>query len=318
MKVKFFQVRTHVFQKLFFTIFIIIFATSCSKKIMVTTYSDVTIPLGHIENVNTTIEGSSLFIRKINTILPSEFNGFKLLKNDPESPYILHIIEDLVQTSSRSYETQEEKTIQYVDYVFDAQQNKTIPIVKTKDIIYFQKCFVTDYTLSASVTTRFKSDTISASVQDEQCLKRRFNLFNESELSATNSAKFYGQLVDKLTLNIKNYLIPYKTTYNIKIDDDLDVEMSDIDEENYENIIDMLTDGIFSDEMLNQLIKLDNNYPNSYSINYNIGLLYEYLGEEQNALFYYKRCLSFKATKDIINRIQIVNKNIDNKKKIQL
>ncbi len=307
-----------MFKKLFFVIFVILFTTSCSKKVVVTTYSDVAIPLSYLENVNTTIEGSSLFIRKINTILPSEFNDFKILKNDPNSPYILHIIENLVETSSKSHETQEEKTIQYVDYVFDSQQNKTIPIVRTKDIIYFQKCFITDYTLSASVTTRYKKDTITATIQDEKCIKRRFNLFNDYELQSTNSAKFYGQLVDKLTQNIKDYLVPYTKTYSIKINDNLDIEMSDTDEENYENIIDMLADGIFSNKMLSQLIKLENDYPNSYSINYNIGLIYEYIGQNQNALFYYKRCLDIKTTEDIINRITIVNKNIENTKKTQL
>jgi hypothetical protein len=307
-----------MFTKLFFIILIVLFTSGCSKKVIVSSYSDVNVPLGYLENVNTTIEGSTLFVRQINTILPSEFNGFEILKNDPNSDYILHIIENNLQTSSRYHQTQEEKTIQYVDYVFDSNQNKTIPIVRTKDIIYFQKCLITDYTLSASVTTRYKREIVSATIQDEQCLKRRFNLFNDYDFYNTNSARFYNKLVEKLTFNIKKYLVPYKTTYTIKIDEDIDVEMSDIDEENYENIIDMLVDGIFSNELLFQLVKLNNNYPNSYSIQYNIGLVYEYLGKNKNALFYYTKCLDIKPTQDIINRIETVKKNIANKEKTQL
>jgi len=310
--------RTIIYQKLFFIVFIVIFTSGCSKKMVISTYSDISIPVTNIENVNTTIEGSSQFIDSINSFLPSEFNGNVILKNDPTSPYILHIIENYLQTASRSYETQEEKTIQYVDYVFDSKQNKTIPIIKTREIIYFQKCLVTDYSLSASVTTRFKRETIFATVQDEQCLKRRFNLFNNYELHSRNSGHFYNTLVEKLTSNIKNYLVPYTTTYSVDIDDELDVPMSDIDEENYENIISMLADGIYSNELLIQLVKLNNNYPNSYSINYNLGLLYEYIGQNKNALFYYKKCLDIKTTKEIINRIKTINRNIVNKKNAQL
>ncbi len=310
--------RTIVCKTLFFIVFIVIFTSGCSKKMVISTYNDISVPVANIANVNTTIEGSSQFIDNINSFLPSEFNGKEILINDPTSPYILHIIENYLQTASRSYETQEEKTIQYVDYVFDPQQNKAIPIIRTRDIIYFQKCLVTDYSLSASVTTRFKRETIFATVQDEQCLKRRFNLFNNYEPHSRNSGHFYNTLVEKLTSNIKNYLVPYTTTYSVDIDDDFDVPMSDIDEENYENIIEMLADGIYSNKILIQLVKLNNNYPNSYSINYNLGLLYEYIGQNKNALFYYKKCLDIKTTKEIINRIQTINRNMVNKKNAQL
>lgn len=307
-----------MYQRLFISIFIILFSTGCSKKMVVTTYSDVTIPLSYLKNVNTTIEGSSLFIQQINTLLPSEFNDIEILQNDPNSKFILHIIEKPLQTSSQTYETQEEKTVQYVSYVFDPKEKKTIPIVQTKEIIYFQQCLVTDYTLSASVTTRYKRDIISATLQDEKCLKKRYNIFNNYELQSTNSASFYNKLVQKLRLNIKNYLVPYYTTYSIEINEEIDVEMDDIDEENYENIIDMLGDGIYATEILIQLVKLENNYPNSYSIKYNLGLLYEYLGQNKNALFYYKKCLDIKITEDIIKRIKSVQKNIANKEKIYL
>lgn len=70
--------------------------------------------------------------------------------------------------------------------------------------------------------------------------------------------------------------------------------------------------------ILLQLVKLQNKYPSSYSINYNLGLLYEYIGENKNALFYYKKCLNIKMTKDIIKRIATIKKNSENKKKIQL
>jgi hypothetical protein len=312
------MLRYFIYKKLFFIVFIIVFTSGCGKKLIVSTYSDISIPLANIENVNTTIEGSSLFIDNIELFLPSEFNNHEILKNDPYSPYILHIIENHLQTSSRFFETQEEKTIQYVDYIYDSKQNKTIPIVKTREIIYFQKCLVTDYSLSASVTTRFRSETISATTQDEQCLKRRFNLFNNYILQSRDSSLFYNTLVKKLTSNIKNYLVPYKRSYSVAIDDNLDVQMSSIDEENYENIIDMLADGLFSNEFLIQLVKLNNKYPNSYSVNYNLGLLYEYVGQNKNALFYYKKCLDIQTTKDIINRIQTINKNITNKEKMQL
>ncbi len=305
-------------KKIFFTIFIIVFFTNCSEKMTVTTYSDIKVPLYQLENVNITIEGSSIFIENINSFLPSEFNDIEILKDDPNSPYILHIIENSLQTSSKTYETREEKTVQYVTYVFDSQQNKTIPVVQTKDIIYFQKCLVTDYTLSATVTTRYKRDIVSATVQNEKCHKRRSNLFYDNNLQATNNSYFYNNLVDKLTFNIKNYLIPHYTSYSVDIDEDIDIEMSSLDEENYENIIEMLGDGIYSDEILYQLVKLHNSYPNSYSLNYNIGLVYEYLAQNKNALFYYKKCLEIKTTKDIIQRIESIKNNIRNEEKVIL
>jgi len=307
-----------MFKRLFFTIFIIVFFANCSQKMTITTYSNIEIPLEYLENVNINIEGSSIFIDNVNSFLPSEFNDIEILKNDPDSPFILHIIENNLQTSSKTYETREEKTIQYVTYVFDSQQNKTIPVVQTKDIIYFQKCLVTDYTLSATITTRYKRDIVSATVQNEKCHRRRFNLFYNNNLQATSNSYFYNDLVDKLALNIKNYLIPHYTTYSVDIDEDIDIEMNSIDEENYENIIDMLGDGIYSDEILYQLVKLHNSYPNSYSINYNIGLVYEYLAQNKNALFYYKKCLKIKPTKDIILRIESIKNNIRNKEKVIL
>jgi len=284
----------------------------------VTTYSDVNIPLSHLKEVNINIEGSNRFVEQIKSTLPLQFDGIDILQNNPYSQDILHIIENNIKTTSKTLDTQEEKEIQYVDYIFDKQQNKTIPIVKTKKIIYFQRCLVTNYTLSASVTTRYKRDIVSATQQNKKCIKRRFNLFNRQELYATNSIYFYNKLVNKLSLKIKKYLIPYKTSYAIPINDDIDVKLLQIDEKNYNNIIDMLSDGIYSNEMLQQLNKLNNKYPKSYALNYNIGIMYEYIGQNKKALQYYQNCLSIQITKDIVKRIQTVKNNIANKEKMEL
>lgn len=307
-----------MFKRVFFIVFIMTIFTACSKKIIITTYSNAIIPLSHLKEVNINIEGSNKFIEQMRNTLPSQFNGNEILQYNPHSKYILHIIENTIKTTSRTYDTQEKKAVQYVDYVFNKQQNKTIPIVRTTDIIYFQRCLVTSYTLSASVTTRYKRETISATSQDKKCIQNRFNLFNTNALYPTNSIYFYDQLIKKLSLNIKNYLIPYKTSYSVPINDNIDVKLSQKDEKNYENIIAMLGDGIYSKEMLQQLNKLNNKYPQSYSLNYNIGVINEYIGQNKQALQYYQNCLDIKTTKNIILRIQTVKNNIANKKKIKL
>jgi|GEM_PF-4038524 len=305
-------------KKLFFLFSIMILFTSCTKKISILNYNSVNIPLKNLQNVNITIEGSDTFKTQLQNTLPSYFNGEAILIDTKESNDILHIIENTIQTTKHFYESEDTKTVKYVSYVLDKQNNTYHPVIKERELLFFKKCLVTNYTLSASVTTRFKRDTITATISDENCRKRRYNIFNDYEFSQKDSSIFYNELVNKLALNIKSYLIPSKTIYTVEINDEIDFQMSETDEKVYENIIDMMAENIFTNNILQELQKLDAKYPYQYSINYNIGLFYEYQGENEKALIFYKNCLNIKSTKDIIKRIATVQKNIENLQKITL
>lgn len=122
---------------------------------------------------------------------------------------------------------------------------------------------------------------------------------------------FYNNLTNKLANNIVSYLVPKRVSYHVQIEDKLDIEINDIDNEIFENTIELL-EKRKSKYILESLIKLETKYPSSYTIKYNIGVYYEKNEENTKALKYYEQAINIKITELVLKRINKVKLNETN------
>ena len=296
------------------TIFLFIF-TGCSKKATVSTYSSVNVPIENLKYVHLNIEGSELFTQKLYERIPIIFLEEEILVDDPTSKDILHIIENKIQKTTDVRDSEETKEIKYITRVYNKNSKQLETRVTYVDRIYFKRCWIDTFELSSSVTTRYKRDTIKTSIPKETCRIQRYNIFFKPTRSYDEDS-IYNQLVIKLRDKIINYLVPYRVYYDIELEEELDVELSKVDKEEFESILEQIDNGIILPTMVTQLEVFDQKYPNSATINFTIGVLYEVFANYEKALVSYTKALEIDPKKKILKRINKVKNNRDNLEKI--
>ncbi|MEA3498169.1 MAG: hypothetical protein U9R16_03820 [Campylobacterota bacterium] len=137
-----------------------------------------------------------------------------------------------------------------------------------------------------------------------------------TSIKSSDYSHYHNSLTNKVSDMIISYLVPQKILYSVDIEDELDIQMSNKDEDIFENTIEVL-EKRDTPYILQSLIKLDTKYPNSYTLKYNIGLYYEKNGDNLNALEYYEKAASIKITESILDRIDQVKINSYNIEKIK-
>ncbi len=136
------------------------------------------------------------------------------------------------------------------------------------------------------------------------------------DIEPTNYHNFHNLLSKKLSNSIISSLVPKRVYYNVKIEEDIDIKMSSIDEDIFENTIEVLETNR-SIYILESLLELEKKYPNSYAIKYNIGVYYEKNEDNIIALEYYLKAAHIKITDSVTKRIDRVQTNSYNINKIE-
>lgn len=300
---------------IFFLIFLILLLSGCAKKATVSTYSQVNVPIKNLQYVHLNIEGSDLFTQKLYERIPIMFLDQEILVDDPSSPDILHIIENSLQKKLDIEDSEETKDVKYIREVYNQKtksyETKTFYLERR----YYKRCWIHRFELSSSVTTRYKRDTISATTSQEVCRTNRYNIFYEPNFNY-NQSTIYQTLVTNLRDKIINYLVPYRVYYTIELEDDIDIEMENADEDVFELIIEQIDSGVALPSMVDRLEGLLIKYPNSYTILFTIGVLYEIFGENEKALVNYQKALEIQASTKLLQRIQKVKANSFNLEKL--
>ena len=289
-------------------IFLVFMISGCSKKATVSTYSNVNVPIKNIQYVDLNIEGTELFNQRLRERIPIMFLGKEILVEDLNSPNILHIIENKLQSSTDIKDSEETREVKYVTQVYNSDSKQYESRITYVDRVYFKRCWIDKFELSSSVTTRYKRDTLVTETLKESCRTQRYNIFNRSVQNYDENG-VYQELVIKLRDKIINYLVPYTVYYNIELEEDLDVEASKKDEKIFEHIIEQIDNGFTISSMIGKLEVLNEKYPNSYTIHFTIAILYEIFGEYDKALANYQKALEIQPEKKILERIQKVMVN---------
>jgi len=300
---------------IFLLVLVFIFS-GCSKKATVATYSNVNVPIKHLKYVHLNIEGSDLFIQKLQERIPLMFLGQEILVDDPSSLDILHIRENSLQRSTDVEDSQETKEVKYITRIYNSDSKKYETKIIYVDRVYYKRCWIDKFQLSSSVITRYKKDTIISKIVKENCKTQRYDIFYKPSKKYDENT-IYQQLVSSLRDKIINYLVPYTVYYDIKLEEDLDVKVSLKDEESFKFILEQIDNGIPLPKMLDELEVLNMKYPNSYTIYFTMGILYEIFAEYEKALVSYEKAFGIKSDKKVLERIKKVKANSLNLEKIK-
>jgi len=296
-------------------VFLIFSFSGCSKKATVASYSDVNVPIKNLEFVHLNIEGSDQFIQKLNERIPIMFLEKEILIDDPSSANILHIIENPLQQDLDIEDYEETREVKYVRKIYNSATKEYETRITYIDRTYYTRCWIHTFKLSASVTTRYKRDTLFNEVLQKQCRTNRYNIFYRP-IFLPDKSMIYNKLTTLLRDKIINYLVPYIVYYDITLEEELDIELSKKDKEKFELILEQIDKGLAIPEMIDTLESLNIKYPNSSTIHFTIGVLHEIFKAYDKALVNYQKANKIIPSKNLLKRIEKIKANQRNLEKI--
>ncbi len=302
--------------RVIFFSFLLFLLMGCSKKATVSTYSTANVSLKNLQYINLNIEGSELFQQRLHERIPIMFLAQELLVDDPSSKDILHIIENPLRRNFTTEDSEDTKDVRRFVKIYHSDTKRYETQVRYVERTYYTRCWIDTFELGASVTTRFKRDTLLVQESKKTCRTKRFGIFHKPQVSYDESS-IYNSLVTKLRDRIINYLIPYTVYYKINLEEDLDVAMTEQDQRSFEQILEHLDNSLALPSMIDTLEVLSEKYPNSYTIHFTTGVLYEIFARYDEALLNYQKALEITPSKKVLQRIQKVKENSYNLEKIK-
>lgn len=317
-----------------FSIFLILFINGCSSK-KLTIKSLHSSKIGNekintikVEDFNHDDIQQTISIKNEITNKVVEHNKVFILKNDNNVDGILN---GDVLDSSLDVQLYYKPKIDYSRckyYKYD-EKNKIRHCVEY--LTFYIPCEKREYNVKTNITLTKVSDnsvifskTYNKSIFDDFCHERSYYpLFPD----LSDKFRVNAQIAIKIAEDILNDISPHYIYYNLEIIDDLDennLSFSKNQEKRFEDSIDLMEKGSLELAKM-EFEKLDKEFSQkSFTINYNLGLIYEAYNKFEIANEFYKKAKDLTLD---INNLELVNSAIirtqinleeKNKAKLQL
>ncbi len=319
-----------------------------SKKATITAYSNTSMDYKKIQDIDLKFNTSELLVNSFESKIPVSILNSSVLNINPSSPTLLEITELDKYTTSQSNEykyvdygykrkSKKSKYPRYTEYCLNTTYKLKVNLKATQyDSIFLNKNFTVSKVetqcrnnkLQAREHFAYKDMISTQNIQQNNITNAKTVIINNNynnsfnaisynlnnslntirDIQSSSMRSYYHLLVDKVTSRMIRYMTPQLNIYRVELIEDMDIELTSKEEDEYEALLDEIEKSS-SSYIENKLLTMSSKYSTSYVMNYNIGVYYEKRAQYENSLDYYNRALKLQTTQEVLNRLKVVRNN---------